>query len=340
MTQPDFNLKELRTACDAVRRASQLAHAIQQKMVCGSLTKSDSSPVTVADFAGQAVVAQWLADRFPEDPLVGEESSGLLRSAEGEKASEEVTDFIRQIEPKADKDQVLRWVDRGAGHPDPKRFWTLDPVDGTKGFIRGDQYAVALALIVNGRVEVGVLGCPHLDLSGRPEKESGSLFFAVRGQGAWSVPMEGPGKAQRLQVSDCRKPEELRLLRSYVSARPRMALTEHLTRTFGSDIPPLPMDSQAKYAVVAAGGAEGFFYPVPHDRPDYRMKIWDVAPGAIVVEEAGGRTSDFQGKPLDYSQGRTLARNPGIVVTNGGLHDPILDFLRRNHQEISDAPSA
>lgn len=67
-------------------------------------------------------------------------------------------------------------------------IWALDPIDGTKGFLRGDQYAVCLALIVDGVVEVGALGCPNLPIDpNNPESEKGIMLSAVRGQGATIV---------------------------------------------------------------------------------------------------------------------------------------------------------
>ena len=68
------------------------------------------------------------------------------------------------------------------------RHWALDPIDGTKGFLRGGQYAVCLALIVDGIVQLGVVGCPNLPVDHqKPEGERGSLFIAIRGQGAFQV---------------------------------------------------------------------------------------------------------------------------------------------------------
>jgi 3'(2'), 5'-bisphosphate nucleotidase len=63
-------------------------------------------------------------------------------------------------------------------------------------------------------------------------------------------------------------------------------------------------------------------------RPDYREKVWDQAAGAIVIEEAGGKVTDLDGKPLDFTQGRTLANNRGICASNGVLHKAALDALR------------
>ena len=72
-------------------------------------------------------------------------------------------------------------------------MWTLDPIDGTKGFLRGEQYAVCLALLVNARVELGVMGCPNLPVSAAdPQGARGCIFVAVRGHGAYQLPLTNP----------------------------------------------------------------------------------------------------------------------------------------------------
>jgi 3'(2'), 5'-bisphosphate nucleotidase len=100
-------------------------------------------------------------------------------------------------------------------------------------------------------------------------------------------------------------------------------------KTAGIEAPPLYMDSQAKYVVLASGQAEGFFYLLPPARPQYRMKVWDVAPGAVVIEEAGGRITDLRGDPLDFTAGVSLERNPGLLITNGHLHAYALETLEK-----------
>ena len=64
-------------------------------------------------------------------------------------------------------------------------------------------------------------------------------------------------------------------------------------------------------------------------RPDYREMIWDQAAGAIIVEEAGGRVTDLDGKPLDFCHGRRLTENRGVLVSNGHLHDRVLEGLSK-----------
>ena len=142
----NFERPETQFAIHAVRRASQLVRQVQAETISSALTKDDRSPVTVADFASQALVGRLIAEYFPDDPLVGEEDSSVLRQPAGRQTLEQVTKFVSRLAPQATSETVCSWIDRGAGEPSD-RFWTLDPIDGTKGFLRGDQYAVALALI-------------------------------------------------------------------------------------------------------------------------------------------------------------------------------------------------
>jgi 3'(2'), 5'-bisphosphate nucleotidase len=88
------------------------------------------------------------------------------------------------------------------------------------------------------------------------------------------------------------------------------------------------MDSQAKYGIVARGEATIYLrVPSPSEK-DYREKIWDHAAGSIIAEEAGGKVTDVLGRPLDFSCGAKMKKNQGVIVTNGILHDVVLEALR------------
>lgn len=318
-----------RFAATAVRAASQLVQRVQREMVGGPITKADLSPVTVADLAAQALVSHLLAEQLPGAVLVGEEEAEALRGDENRGALEQVTRFVSSLVPGVTPDSVCDLIDRGAG--DAKgSYWTLDPVDGTKGFLRHDQYAVALALIEDGEVKVGALGCPELVDASKPAKGgAGSLIVAVRGQGAWTQPLGDESAVWRqLKVSSIAEPASARLLRSVEKAHTDTDGIGDLVTELSIAAEPVPMDSQAKYAVLAAGGGEILLRLLSPNRPDYREKIWDQAAGSIVIEEAGGRITDLEGKDLDFSHGRTLANNRGVLATNGLLHDKVLNGLR------------
>ncbi len=324
----NFTTPEVRFAIDAVRRASLLVREIQAEMVSPALTKEDRSPVTVADFASQALVARLLEEAFPNDPLVGEEGADALRTPEEAATLEQVSTFVGRHLPQATPQNVCTWIDRGAANP-ASRFWTLDPIDGTKGFLRGDQYAIAFALLVDGQVQVGVLGCPNLSDAFRPDPSGpGSLVVAVRGEGTWFTPLDGEEHFTRLQVSEVTAPEQARVLRSFESGHTNVSQIDVFASRLGIAAEPVRMDSQAKYAVLAAGQGEIYLRLLSPKKPDYREKIWDQAAGSLVIEEAGGRVTDLQGRPLDFTAGRTLANNRGICATNGHLHPAALDALR------------
>lgn len=324
----DLNAPETRFAVQAVRQACRLVKLIQAEMVTPALTKEDRSPVTVADFASQALVGKLLEGAFPADALVGEEDSTALRQPDESHTLEQVTHFVARLAPQAGPEQVCAWIDRGRAEP-ARRFWTLDPIDGTKGFLRGDQYAVALALIVDGQVQLGVLGCPNLVNGYQPDLSGpGSMGVAVRGACAWIGSLEDDIEAQaRLYVSDQRDPRQARLLRSFESGHTNVSQIDLFAEALGVQADAVRMDSQAKYLVLAAGRGEMYLRLLSPRQPDYKEKIWDQAAGSLLVEEAGGKVSDLHGKPLDFSVGRQLFNNRGLLATNARLHPAALQAL-------------
>lgn len=326
----DINNTEIKFAINAVHQASQLIQMVQTETAASALTKGDKSPVTVADFASQALVSYLLMRDFPDAVLVGEEVSDALKEPGAEDLLEQVTAYAARFIPEARPASVCDWIDRGAADP-AKRFWTLDPIDGTKGFIRGDQYAVALALVEDGEVQIGVLGCPNLTdgFISEPGGE-GSLLIAVRGEGTWLTSIAGFEKNvwKRIQASPRADGVEARLMRSFESGHTDVSKIDEIASALGSQAEPVRMDSQAKYAVLAAGAGEIILRLLSPKMPDYQEKIWDQAAGSLVLEEAGGRISDLNGKPLDFSSGRKLVNNRGVLATNGLLHEAALKALK------------
>jgi 3'(2'), 5'-bisphosphate nucleotidase len=314
-------------ALSAVRAAAALGSQVQETMVTPELIKDDRSPVTVADFACQALVSQILDTAFPEDPLVAEESSRSLHEAGAGAVRRAVTRHLADVLGEADEAQVEAWIDRGQGTP-AGRFWTLDPVDGTAGFLRHDHWVVALALIEDGQVHVGALACPRLafGLENRTGPSQGMAAVAVRGGGAWGSPLESD-EWIRLQVSDCSDPTLARLLASVEAGHTNLEQLDRLERELGVSVPPVRMDSQAKYAALASGLGDLIFRLLSPQKPNYREKIWDQAAGSLIVEEAGGQVSDLRGEPLDFSAGRTLDHNLGVLVSNRRLHAQALQAL-------------
>lgn len=322
--------REREVAIEAVREASRLCRVVQQQLVEGhTLAKDDRSPVTVADFGAQAVVSHLLEQAFPEDPLVGEEDASALRSGPAE-LRDAVAARVREVLPSLDPDAVLDAIDRGRAPGGRQgRFWTLDPIDGTKGFLRLEQYAVALALVEDGEVVLGVLGCPNLPVrADQPGGERGCLFVAVRGEGAHVARLDGDGE-QPVRVDRVDDPSLAVFCESVEKAHSAHSHSARVAEILGITRPPFRIDSQCKYAAVARGDAS-VYLRLP-TKPGYTEKLWDHAAGLRIVLEAGGRVTDIDGRPLDPGAGRTLANNRGrgVIVTNGRLHDRVLEAVRQ-----------
>jgi 3'(2'), 5'-bisphosphate nucleotidase len=319
---------ELTIALEAVRAASRICRDVQSKIAADVFEKEDRSPVTVADFASQAAICRLIGNAFPRDPIIGEEESGALRREENGPFLERVLEELRAIGVEATGEQACDWIDRGCEKKYAPRFWTLDPIDGTKGFLRQEHYAVSLALIIDGRIEVALLGCPNLAAAAQPDSAgpTGAIFYATRGGGAWVVPLDDAKAApSRVHCSHQANAADARFCESVETSHTSTSLSGRVANALGITRPPMRMDSQAKYAIVARGDAE-IYMRLPA-KYGYREKIWDHAGGVLVVEEAGARVSDVEGRPLEFNHGYQLEANRGVIAANRELHSQVIAAL-------------
>lgn len=310
--------REMEAAIEAVREAAKLCRRVQPGS--GSAQKEDRSPVTVADFGSQALICRMLSDGFPDDPVVAEEDASELRAAPRSVLYHEVVRLVREFHPESSVQDVLAWIDYGSTRTYAERFWTLDPVDGTKGFLGGRNYAVALALVVGGSVRAAALACPD-----RTVPEGGSIYAAREGSGAHRVALLSDSGRRTVRVSRTRNVAHARFCESFEAAHTSFDISSRVARKLGISVPAVRMDSQAKYAVVARGDAD-VYLRLP-SRSGYVEKIWDHAAGSLILTEAGGTVTDVSGNPLDFSVGARLFGNRGVVATNGRIHAEILGAL-------------
>ncbi len=309
----------LSAAVKAVQKASLITAEIQKVLISDdTVIKKDKSPVTIADFAAQAVVCRMLAEHFPQIPVVGEEDSAFLRKGENRALLQKINEFL----PQWQADDILDAIDLGSGKPG-ELFWTLDPVDGTKGFIRKEQYAVGLSLIKNGRPVVGVLGCPNLEHKG----VKGSLAYAASGGGAYIRALRD-NKIEQINVSSAAIPGTIRFLESVEAGHSNRDLQERIMKSLSTDARIVRYDSMVKYCVVSRGEADVYLRLPNPKSPGYVENIWDHAAGVVIVEEAGGKVSDMYGKELDFGQGKKLFNNRGVIVTNGKFHDEVVRVVK------------
>ncbi|KAG9088303.1 hypothetical protein FS749_002257 [Ceratobasidium sp. UAMH 11750] len=342
---------EKHVAITAVSRACSLTASVFKKLVnAETVIKGDKSPVTVADISAQAVINTVLKNAFPDDPVIGEEDTSdlrldteparLLRERIVQLASDALSPAPSANEvqganswglgTKPTEAELLDTIDRGKYAGGAKgRMWTLDPIDGTKGFLRGEQYAVCLALIVDSVVQVGVMGCPNLPLAGHNAAgERGCLFVAVRGQGAEQRPLSAPfSTPTKISISPN---APLHLLESVEAAHSSHGFSAQFAKVLGITAPPVRMDSQAKYCELARSG--GVYLRAPVGK-GYIEKIWDHAPGSLLIHEAGGIISDMLGQPLNFGLGRTLGENRGIVASGKGVHASVIEAIRKVREE-------
>lgn len=320
----------------AVSLASAVCREVQRSLEkVRAITKDDKSPVTVADFASQAIVGKVLRDRLGAGVvLVGEEDSKWLREEEHAAHREATLAAVRTVWEDATEGEMLNAIDIGAGDTRHAGFWTLDPVDGTKGFLRNQQYAIALAYVERGVPAVGVLGCPNLprnfqaDLD-RPDRH-GCLYTAIRGMGVSETPADDPGaKPVDIRRLDHAPDEAISICESVESGHSKQddsaRILEYLAARGVTSRAPARLDSQAKYAVTARGQADAYLR-LP-TKKDYVERIWDHAAGSLVASEAGCFVTDIHGHALDFSHGRGLEKNKGVVCAPPRVHGMVISAI-------------
>ncbi|CAL4903896.1 unnamed protein product [Urochloa decumbens] len=302
-------------------------------------SKADRTPVTVADYGSQVLISLVLKKELPSHSfsMVAEEDSEDLRKDDAQQILEHITSLVNETIANDDsynmslsKEDVLAALDGGKSEGGPSgRHWILDPIDGTKGFIRGDQYAVALGLLDEGKVVLGVLGCPNLPSKSTNKHNGsssgdqvGSLYFATIGCGAKVQALEG-SEPQKITICSVNNPVDASFFESLEHSK--RDLTSSIAEKLGVQAPPVRMDSQAKYAALAQG--DGAIY-LRFSGKGYKERVWDHAAGSIIVTEAGGMVKDASGNDLDFSKGRYLDRDRGIIATNRYLMPMVLKAVQ------------
>jgi 3'(2'), 5'-bisphosphate nucleotidase len=218
--------------------------------------KDDRSPLTAADKASHDVIMAGLRQHFPEIPILSEEGKDI---------------------PYAER-------------KDWQRFWLVDPLDGTKEFIkRNGEFTVNIALVEAGRVVAGVVYVPAQD----------RMFFGRVGDGAWRVDDGNEAMAINVRKADHEGGLTVVMSRSH----PSPELADYLKDITVSEA--LPVGSSLKFCVVAEGRAD--LYP----RLGPTME-WDTAAGQAVVEAAGGTVRQVNGSTLHYNKENLL--NPFFIV--------------------------
>ena len=243
-----------------VRIAQDAGEAIMRiyNGTCDVTAKADSSPLTEADLAAHHLIVSRLAALSPSLPVLSEESG----------------------------EQVF------ADRPNWRNYWLVDPLDGTKEFIkRNGEFTVNIALIEGDRPVLGVVHAPAL----------GITYAAAVGSGAFRI--ESGSELQQIRTSQRKADAPWRVVASRSHAGPD-------TEAFLARLGPcelLSMGSSLKLCLVAEGKADLY----PRLGP---TSLWDTAAAQCVVEQAGGCVHDLQGRALCYGAGAPIL-NPHFIVT-------------------------
>lgn len=257
--------KELEAAISAAKLAGDKIMSIYTKdfAVC---YKDDKSPVTEADVLANKLILETLSGQFPDDGYLSEE--------------------VRDDSSRFEKD----------------RFWVIDPLDGTKEFVKKNgEFSVNIGLVDHGEVVLGVIYIPVRR----------RVYFAVKGEGAHR--QEENGETARIHVSNRVKPFNMLISRSHTSKRTisllKMKAFEMLSLT--------EMGSALKGCLIAEGLYD-VYYNFGHS-----MK-WDTCAMECIIEEAGGIIRRLDDAPIDYTEVET--KNYGFYIINNA----------QNHIDISD----
>lgn len=220
--------------------------------------KSDDSPLTQADKKSHDHILKRLIESFPEIPVLSEEGVDISYA------------------------ERSKW----------DKFWCVDPIDGTKEFIKKTgQYTINIALIQNGEPIIGVIYVPSLSL----------LYFAEKGSGAFKLDnSKKNGQAEPINVRELNH-EEINVVASKDHAGPAVkklieALPNATTKSMGSSL---------KFCLVAEGEADVYYRDVPTFE-------WDTAAAQAIVEEAGGKVYTLDGRALKYN--KKNLRNPSLIT--------------------------
>ncbi len=353
----DVNTKtpsiELATAVQAVSRAAVLTSWVQRRPGgIQRITKDDGSPVTIGDLGSSALIGQALRDRLHigtpgHAPLISEEDSRFLRQPASIEHVERAVDALHQSKtwPDATHAQFLDAIDLGDGVIEQTKndqgevidhapFWTTDPIDGTKGFLRGQQYAVCLALVESGRPLVSAVACPNLSpdpARGVEVDEHGGCIVAADARdpepGVWLIAAADaltPDRWKRIVREPLAPGQPARLVRSVERGHSDRSSMDRVITHLGDMTVPSEADGQCKYAMVALGRADAYIR-IP--KPDYRENTWDHAPGALLVLKAGGRVSDVLGN-TPYFGDVKMNRTRGVIAAEPRTHQRIIDAIR------------
>lgn len=353
--------KELYEALKIVQLACEVTSRVQFELTKNNIvTKSDSSPVTISDLASQFLIFNHIHKHFPNDAFIGEEDT-----------SEETKTFLNDVLTLVDQYTSEEYTveelgevinlgnSKGSVNGVNKRHWVLDPIDGTKGFIRGDQFAICLSLLnEQGEVILGIIGCPNLTLTNyyKPEvhgvhkydykkldSECGSdgyIFYSKAQEHEvffgpsikFEFPDESTFKNDFLNVitKEDNKVDlnNLVTLEGFEKGHSSHDLQNEIKDKFNIKNA-LHLDSQVKYCLLALN--LGNLYLRLPTTLKFQEKIWDHAAGFSLLKSLDyNHTDSLEAKTVNFYDGGRYFLTKGVIASNLSkeLHKEIVSYSK------------
>ncbi len=302
--------KELSLAIKIVKNSARITEWFRLRGY-NSFTKKDNSPVTLADFAVQIYVISLLKENFGGDQVIAEENGTFLKETD-ENALEECFSEL-DISLSSNYRDLLNYRGKTSN-----RTWTIDPIDGTKGFMENLYYAIGMCFLINDQPQISAISIPDYDSAGL------AIFIAEKNLG---TKMSQDGKEfKSVHVSTQSVLENASLIHSLHFDKPWVIHFADAARVKKRT----QADSMMKFCLVADGSYDLYLKPVD----DHHCSIWDYAPGYLTIMEAGGKMTDLNGDPITFHDTKLISGTHGFLVSNSILHDKALEIFKKNQFNI------
>lgn len=297
--------EELRLAIDIVNTASEITEWFR-RFGFQSYQKEDGSPVTVADYATQIYIINRITEKFPNDQIIAEEDDISLISDITKSSINSCYEALNI----GDKINIENALIKDYKHS--KRQWTVDPIDGTKGYQKGLFYAIGIGFMINSNPKICSIAVPNYS------KLVKAIFIAEKDQGSkFSI---DNSEFKPIKVSEQSILKEAKMCQSLHYNKPWVIdFANHVEITNFVQI-----DSMAKFCKVADGTAD--FYIKPMNKS--RSYAWDFLPGTLLVKEAGGSITDLRGNAIKFKNNKCIVSAPGLIASNSLIHNDIIANIK------------
>jgi 3'(2'), 5'-bisphosphate nucleotidase len=298
--------QELKLATEIVDTASKITEWFR-KVGFLSFQKEDDSPVTIADYASQIYIINKILEQFPEDQIIAEEEDNSFIDNKVKRLISSCYESLN-IGENINIEKTLFVKD----NKKTPRQWTVDPIDGTKGFQKGLSYAVGIGFMINSDPKMCAIAVPNYKKFGKAifiaEKDNGSRFAI------------NTSEFKKIKVSHQSQLKQAKLCHSLHYDEPWVM--DFASRAGIANF--IQIDSMAKFCMIADGTADLYVKPMNKSR----SFVWDFLPGILLVQEAGGIVTDLRGNKIEFINDKCIISAPGLIASNSIIYDDIITKLK------------